>query len=186
MTDTQQQPRLVNGRYSNVPNSDADVELAPAVTWAPGMIHPTGGYDDINADDHGTTRYLLDGDLHREDGPALTLIDGTEEWYWEGVRHREGDEPSVISSTGETEYHQFGLLHRDNDKPAVLHPDGTFEHWVRGKRHRDGDRPALSSPDGQTEYWVNGERHRDPKNGPALIRADGSEMFFVHGRETQP
>lgn len=177
------QPRLGDGTYTFATRSEPDVNLT---TWEPGMIHPTGGYDDIEEDAAGNLRYTLDGDLHREDGPAFILIDGTEEWFLEGVRHREDDGPAITTSTGRREFYKYGLLHRDTDEPSVIHPDGTLEYWIRGERHRDGDQPAVCRPDGQTEYWCVGERHRDPANGPALIRADGSEMYFVHGREVQP
>ena len=29
----------------------------------------------------------LDGKLHREDGPAVELVDGTKEWWKNGVRY---------------------------------------------------------------------------------------------------
>jgi len=30
-----------------------------------------------------------EGQLHREDGPAIEWADGVKEWYWAGQRHRE-------------------------------------------------------------------------------------------------
>ena len=71
------------------------------------------------------------GDLHREDGPAVTRPDGTEVWYLDGVRHREGG-------------------------PAVIYPD-EYEAWYRnGRLHRE-DGPAIASTDGAQEWWLDGE-----------------------------
>ena len=36
--------------------------------------------------DNGTKKWYLNGDLHREDGPAVEWADGTKEWYIEGIK----------------------------------------------------------------------------------------------------
>lgn len=41
--------------------------------------------------------------LHREDGPALTAPDGTQEWWVDSTLHRE-DGPAVINSDGTVEW----------------------------------------------------------------------------------
>lgn len=50
-----------------------------------------------------TAWYNLDGQFHREDGPALEYKDGYKAWFKNGNRHR-------------------------LDGPAVEHPDGT-NYW---------------------------------------------------------
>ena len=47
--------------------------------------------------------------IHRQDGPAVYLPDGHEEWWRNGKRHRVGG-------------------------PAVTWPNGDQEFWVNGKR----------------------------------------------------
>jgi hypothetical protein len=155
--------------------------------WQSGHLHPTGGYDDVLMDPAtGITRYTLDDDPHRLDGPAVIYADGTEEFYFEGARHRAGGLPAVIMSTGELEYYVKDELHRDGDLPALVTPDGDREYWVRGKRSREGGNPAIVRVDGRTEWWLNGQRNRPIAEGPALIRADGSVSYFEFGREIHP
>lgn len=79
------------------------------------------------------------GQPHRDeaDGPAIEWASGTQEWYLNGKRHREGG-------------------------PAVTHhPNGAVEYWVDGKRHRE-DGPACIWADGTEEYWVNNEKVETP------------------------
>ena len=57
---------------------------------------------------NGTKKWYLNGELHREDGPAVEWSDGTKSWYLNGERHRE-------------------------DGPAVERPDGTNLWCINGK-----------------------------------------------------
>lgn len=43
---------------------------------------------------NGPKQWWLNGNLHREDGPAVEYADGTKMWYLYGERHRE-DGPAV-------------------------------------------------------------------------------------------
>jgi hypothetical protein len=52
---------------------------------------------------NGTERWWLNGNLHREDGPALTHASGTKMWYLNGELHRI-DGPAVIFFTGGKEW----------------------------------------------------------------------------------
>ena len=47
----------------------------------------------------GTKAWYLNGNLHREDGPAIEDSDGTKHWYLNGLRHRE-DGPAIEYSYG--------------------------------------------------------------------------------------
>ena len=48
----------------------------------------------------GSKLWILNGDYHREDGPAVERSDGTKEWWLNGERHRE-DGPAIEWSDGE-------------------------------------------------------------------------------------
>jgi hypothetical protein len=85
------------------------------------------------------------------------LEDGREEWWRNGLRHRE-DRPAMIWPDGRKEWWRNGLHHRENG-PAVIYPDGE-EWWVNGELHRT-DGPAVIWPDGSEEWWVDGIK-RDP------------------------
>jgi len=52
--------------------------------------------------------WRLNGNLHREDGPAVEYADGTREWWVNGKLHRE-------------------------DGPAIEWADGDQEWWVNGE-----------------------------------------------------
>ena len=56
-------------------------------------------------------RYLVNGYLHKLDGPAV--VGKNKKEYWShGVRHRLNG-PAVIHANGKLEYWQNGLLHRE-------------------------------------------------------------------------
>jgi hypothetical protein len=56
------------------------------------------------------TCWAIDGEWHREDGPARVYSDGTQVW----CRH--------------------GFTHRDGSLPAIIRPDGRVEYWRDGSR----------------------------------------------------
>jgi hypothetical protein len=145
------------------------------------LTHP-GGYDTVDADLVGNMSYLRAGALHREDGPARVLLDGTEEHYRNGRLHSYDDQPAVVSSTGEREWRRDGVPHRDGDQPAKILADGSMFYIHDGQLDRAGGRPAVVSPNGRTEYWVSGVRHRGLAEGPARIHPDGAEEYWVHGQ----
>jgi len=53
--------------------------------------------------------YTLDGERHREDGPATETVNGDKAWYLHGKLHRE-------------------------DGPAVKYANGYKSYWVDGER----------------------------------------------------
>lgn len=67
----------------------------------------------------------------------------------------------------------------DTEHPTFIRADGTKE-WrdADGKLHRP-DGPAVIWADGTEEYWLHGERHRE--DGPAVINPDGSEEHWING-----
>ena len=55
--------------------------------------------------------YNSNGLLHREDGPAVILSDGTKKWYCNGVMHRE-DGPAVTYVNGYEAWWKHGKFIR--------------------------------------------------------------------------
>lgn len=107
---------------------------------------------DVQVDDSGTQRWYLNGQLHREDGPAVIWADGNQEWYRNGLRHRE-------------------------DGPALIYANGNQEWFRNDRRHREGG-PAMIW--GENQYWYrNGQPHR--KDGPAVILANGTQVWYRKG-----
>lgn len=101
-------------------------------------------------------RWYRKGLLHRDDGPAVELPDGTKEWWVNGKRHRD-DGPAMICANGSRSWWQNGLLHRDNG-PAMIHGIGAFEWYKNGKLHRE-DGPAVEWPEKDLAIWyLDGQR----------------------------
>ena len=71
------------------------------------------------------------GQLHREDGPAVENPDGSRMWMRNGQEHRE-DGPA-IETPQRKEWRRHGKLHRD-DGPAIEFADGKSEWWRHGRR----------------------------------------------------
>ena len=82
--------------------------------------------------DSGTTKWYLNGELHRTDGPAIECFDGGKEWYFKGKRHRE-------------------------DGPAVERVNGGRAWYLNGDLHRE-DGPAVESTYGYRAWYLNGEK----------------------------
>jgi hypothetical protein len=146
------------------------------------------------------TVYENEGSLHCLSGPAIEYVDGTQEWWVNGLLHRE-DGPAVIrKNLGnlDNQWYLNGQLHRENG-PAVEYANGTEEWYREGKRHRIGGPAVINRDDGlmrwfqdfkyhvlgsavepvtfSKEWWVDGYRHRD--DGPAVINADGHVEWWV-------
>jgi hypothetical protein len=84
-------------------------------------------------DKDGTIRYYNEnGRYHREDGPAVELLNGSKFWLINGKYHREKG-PTVEYSDGGKLWHINGVLHRE-DGPAVdCHPE--IQYWLNGKKY---------------------------------------------------
>jgi hypothetical protein len=52
----------------------------------------------------GRKCWFLNGNLHREDGPAITYNNGDKSWHLNGKLHRE-DGPAIECSIGYTSYY---------------------------------------------------------------------------------
>jgi len=62
----------------------------------------------------GDQAWFLNGELHREDGPAYIYKNESQEWFLNGVRHRE-------------------------DGPAIIYANGTQAWYVNGSRISDAE-----------------------------------------------
>ena len=73
------------------------------------------------------------GELHREDGPAIIFPDGIQHWFINGNFHRE-------------------------DGPAVIYPDGRQYWYINGNPHREDGPAAIGSGivTGKQYWCING------------------------------
>jgi hypothetical protein len=56
---------------------------------------------------NGDKHWYLNGQLHREDGPACEYFDGDKYWYLNGKLHRE-DGPAVKYANGDKQWYYHG------------------------------------------------------------------------------
>ncbi|MCS4089722.1 hypothetical protein [Rhizobium sp. BK176] len=127
--------------------------------------------------DDAYEEYRFRGNLHRDDGPALVLGDQSV-WYRHGLEHRV-DGPSALIGQ-EREYRQYDRLHRDGG-PAIESPGLTG--WYRhGKEHRE-DGPALIYRSSQHHYR-GGLLHRVGE--PAIETDNGFDAYYQNGRLHNP
>jgi len=84
----------------------------------------------------GTKKWLINGELHRTDGPAYEHSDGTTWWYLNGKLHR-------------------------TDGPAIENIDGVKEWFLNDKCHRT-DGPAIEYSDGAKRWYLNDLEHDPP------------------------
>lgn len=82
------------------------------------------------SDDAGNAYFKRDGELHREDGPAVELADGTRMWFQNGERHRV-DGPAIEHADGSRHWYQNNVLHR-NRGAAIEDADGTRNWYHHG------------------------------------------------------
>ena len=120
-------------------------------------------------------KWYKNGVLHREDAPAVVLVDGTKEWYRNGLLHRE-DGPAVEKTDGTKEWYLNGLLHRE-DGPAVEKTDGTKKWYRLGKLF------LVEFIDGTQVLYRSDEFLR--REGLAIIKADVLIERMVNGKPHQ-
>ena len=108
----------------------------------------------MKIDEIGNKSWWLNGNLHREDGPAIEGYDGSKSWWLNGKRHCE-DGPAIEWSDGSKYWYLNDNLHRE-DGPAFEWADGSKEWWLNGKLHRE-DGPAVEGSNGSKSWYSNGE-----------------------------
>lgn len=109
---------------------------------------------------------------HREDAPAVELVNGTKIYYNNGLIHRDGG-PAIVKAGGEERYYFQGKLHSPNSAtPAIQLSCGTECYFKHGAWHRDGDLPAARLMEESGSYsliWArDGKLHRDDLSQAAI------------------
>jgi len=84
----------------------------------------------------------------------VVVEDGIKQWFLNGERHRE-DGPAIEYADGDKSWYRNGKLHRE-DGPAIEYADGEKLWYVNGKCHRE-DGPAIEYADGDEGWYLNGE-----------------------------
>jgi hypothetical protein len=102
--------------------------------------------------------YKLRGEKHRTDGHAIEVT-------------------SPTSVEGRYFLHNVEVFAPDED----LYLDSVNVDGDQDWSSPNGGRQARRYDDGRVTHWVDGDYHR--AGGPALIAADGTERWFVRGRE---
>jgi hypothetical protein len=93
--------------------------------------------------DDGDKHWLLNGNLHREDGPAIEDANGYKAWYLNGKRNRE-DGPAVEDANGYKAWYLNGKRNRE-DGPAIEWVDGDKEWWLNGKEVTEEEHKRMTS-----------------------------------------
>jgi hypothetical protein len=89
----------------------------------------------VNAD--GTKRWYLNGELHREDGPAIERADGYKAWWLNGNLHRENG-PAIEYANGDKYWFRDGGFHRE-DGPAIEYANGYKAWYLNGKKFTEAE-----------------------------------------------
>jgi hypothetical protein len=83
----------------------------------------------------GTKRWYQNGQLHREDGPAIEFPDGLKLWYRNNKLHRT-DGPALENEFGDKRWYVNNKMHR-LDGPAAEYKDGYKEWWIQGREYTE-------------------------------------------------
>jgi hypothetical protein len=86
----------------------------------------------VKIDERGNKRWYTNGELHREDGPAIEWANGDRSWWINGDLHRE-------------------------DGPVIEYANGDKFWFINGKFHRE-DGPAIERTSGYKEWYIHGEK----------------------------
>ena len=92
----------------------------------------------------GSKRWYLNGEPHREDGPAIEGANGFKSWWLNGKRHRE-DGPAVEWAYGTKFWYLNDQLHRE-DGPAIEWTNGSKSWWLKGNHVTEEEHKRLTSP----------------------------------------
>jgi antitoxin component YwqK of YwqJK toxin-antitoxin module len=166
-------------------------------------MDPTDGYTStVEPDGTIVEEYRLNGELHRDDGPARITNDAhgalIEEFYRNGKLHRENGPARIEQQPDGSHYGEYWYRNGEqhcSDGPAVIEreADGSLaeEYWLNGQLHRD-DGPAEIEygPDGfigYQSYWRDGTRLKDaiqhdtePPDGHSKTEYDGTIIEECH------
>ena len=94
---------------------------------------------------NGDKYWYLNGQLHREDGPAIEWANGHKSWWLNGELHRE-DGPAIEYANGNKYWFKNHKLHRE-DGPAEEWADGDKYWYLKGKEVTEEEHKKLTSKD---------------------------------------
>jgi hypothetical protein len=86
---------------------------------------------------NGDKSWSKNGQLHREDGPAIEYANGDKSWYKNGQLHRE-DGPALEFANGSKSWFKNNLLHRE-DGPAREYSNGYKSWYIDGVKLTEKD-----------------------------------------------
>jgi hypothetical protein len=137
---------------------------------------------------NGDTIHYLNGEFHREDGPAIDFAEGDKEWWLYGECL---DFKSWMFKVGEKKMKKVkisklpnGILYKYPDgKEIFKYIHGDTIYYLNGKIHRE-DGPAIERVNGDKEWYLNDKLHRE--NGPAVEFANGEKWWFLNGEGLKP
>jgi len=100
------------------------------------------------------------GRKHSFDGaPAcIGIFSSVKIWYYNGLRHREGDLPAYESDY-HTIWYKNGKIHRDDDQPAFI-LSRALEWYYNGLLHRLNSHAFWHSGT-RRSYYLNGVKYDD-------------------------
>jgi hypothetical protein len=125
----------INGRKKNILHNDS----GPAVVWSDGsveyfqhgLIHNENGPALVeHTGNYTRSMWYLNGNLHREDGPAIEHIDNKSnknyyEYWINGKKHRLGG-PAIIHPSNTEIWYCEGVIER-TDGPAIINRNGASD-----------------------------------------------------------
>ena len=127
--------------------------------------------------------WSTDGVIGRPvDEPSILRWNGDKEWYFNGKLGRPGDKHAIERVNGDREWYINGILGRAGDGPTIERANGDREWYINGRRGRASGGPAIERANGDREWYTNGFRNRF--DGPAIIRSDGTEIYYICGIKT--
>lgn len=195
---------VVNGKYHSE-NGPAQVTAVNGVVTqlhyqVDGKYHRSGGAAKLLFDGDGALIYeewYVNGEKHREDGPALSKWSSgeltLEEWYTNDKKHRDGGPAVSIWELGKLatqQWYETGKLHRTDGPAQVKYATSSMaQHdtwYLNGEHYRTTTYDFNTSKPSQDEWFKGGNRHRD--DGPAYIsyNEDGSvstESYYQNNKE---
>ena len=106
----------------------------------------------VDVYDNGGKYWYLNGNRHREDGPAVEYADGSKFWFINGKLHRE-DGPACEYADGIKRWYLNNKLHRE-DGPACEWASGGKEWFLNGKELTEAEFNARTKPTASCEGKV--------------------------------
>lgn len=126
--------------------------------------------------DEGTKIWYLNGQIHRESGPAKEFYNGEKHWMVRSILHRTNG-PAIEKPNGAFTWYKEGKIHRE-DGPAVSDSAGV-KYMINNLIHRE-DGPAVELNNGEKMWYKSGVLHRE--DGPAHITGDGNKFWYLNNK----